>query len=65
MLFGFQSDPKVVLGSLKVLRKGKNIKENDFLMFGCLMKNVKENRIYIKLFIKLSILKLFNLYNDK
>ena len=25
--------------------KKKNAKENDFLMFGCLMKNIKENQI--------------------
>ena len=23
----------------------KNVKKNDFLMFGCLMKNIKENQI--------------------
>ena len=43
VLFGFQTEPKVV----------------------DLMKNVKENQIYIKLFRNLSLLKLFNLYNDK
>ena len=43
----------------------KNIKKNDFLMFTCLMKNLKENQIYIKLFRNLSILKLFNIYNEK
>ena len=32
-----------MFGSRKVLRKEKIIKENDFLMFGCSMKNIKEN----------------------
>ena len=41
-------EPKVVLGSQKVLRK--NAKKNYFLMLGNLIKNVKENQIYIKLF---------------
>ena len=40
-------------------------KENDFLMFECIMKNLKENQIYIKLFRNLSILKLFNLYSAR
>ena len=36
-----------MFGSRKVQRKGKkkNAKENDFLMFGCPMKNIKENQI--------------------
>ena len=34
-MFGFQ----------KILRKEKNVKENDFFMFGCPMKNIKENKI--------------------
>ena len=33
-------------------------------MFGCPMKNIKENQIYLKL-IKNFIFKLFNLYNDE
>ena len=32
-----------MFGSQKVLRKEKIIKENDFFMFGCPMKNIKEN----------------------
>ena len=31
-----------MVGSRKILRK-KNVKENDFLMFDCPMKNSKEN----------------------
>ena len=34
-----------MFGSRKVQRKEKNAKENDFLMFGCPMKNIKENQI--------------------
>ena len=33
----------LVLGKYK--GKKKNAKENDFLMFGCPMKNIKENQI--------------------
>ena len=32
-----------MFGSRKVQRKEKNIKENDFLMFGCPIKYFKEN----------------------
>ena len=32
-------------GTKHSLRKEKNAKENDFFMFGCLMKNIKENQI--------------------
>ena len=42
----------------------KNAKENDFFMFGCPMKNINENQIYLKL-IKNFIFKWFNLYNDE
>ena len=31
-------------------------------MFGCIMKNIKENQIQLKLIRNLCILKLFNLY---
>ena len=34
-MFGFQ----------KIQRKEKNIKKNDFFMFGYPMKNIKENQI--------------------
>ena len=34
-----------MFGSWKILRKEKNIKENDFLMFNCPMKNIKENKL--------------------
>ena len=34
-----------MFGSRKVQRKEKNTKENDFLMFGCPIKNIKENQI--------------------
>ena len=33
-----------MFGFRKVLKK-KNVKENDFLMFDCPMKNIKENPI--------------------
>ena len=33
-----------MFGSGKILRN-KNIKKNDFFMFDCLMKNIKENQI--------------------
>ena len=39
----------------------KSIKENDFLIFGFTMKNMKENKIQLKLVENLCILKLFNL----
>ena len=35
----------ILFGSRKILKKDKNTKENDFFMFGCLMKNIKENQI--------------------
>ena len=34
-----------MFGSRKVKKKKKNAKENDFLIFGCPMKNIKENQI--------------------
>ena len=35
-----------MFGSRKILKKKKkNIKENDFFIFDCLMKNIKENKI--------------------
>ena len=34
-----------MFGSRKVQRKEKNAKENNFLMSGCAMKNIKENQI--------------------
>ena len=34
-----------MFGSGKYKGKKKNTKENDFLMFGCPMKNIKENQI--------------------
>ena len=43
----------------------KSIKENDFLIFGFTMKNMKENQIQLKLIKNLYILKLFNLYMIK
>ena len=48
----------------QVLRKEKkNAKENDFLIFGFIMKNTgKKNQIYLKLIRNLYTLKLFNLY---
>ena len=37
---------KVVFGSWKILKKKKYF---DFLMFDCLIKNIKENQIKLKL----------------
>ena len=35
-----------MFGSQKVQKKEKkNIKENDFLIFGCHMENIKENQV--------------------
>ena len=34
-----------VFGSQKILRKEKNTRENDFFMFCCPIKNIKENQI--------------------
>ena len=45
----------------------KNAKENEFLIFGFIMKNTekKKNQIYLKLIRNLYTLKLFNLYIKK
>ena len=51
--------------SEKVLRQEKNVKEYDFLMVGCLMKNIKENWIWIKLVRNVYIFKWFNLYIEE
>ena len=56
---------KVMFGFWKILRKEKNVKENDFFMFGCPMKNIKENQIWLKLIKNLCIFKLFNFYIDE
>ena len=40
-----EQNVKVVFGSYNVLRKEKNTKKNDFLVFGCLMKNLNGNQI--------------------
>ena len=38
--------PQVVFGSQKTLRKEKKkIRENDSFMFGCSIKNIKEDKI--------------------
>ena len=34
-----------MFGSTKVLKKEKNCKENDFLIFGFIIRNTKENQI--------------------
>ena len=34
-----------MFGSQKILRKETNVKENDFIMFDCFMKSIKENQI--------------------
>ena len=53
---------KVMFGSWKILKKKKYF---DFLMFDCLIKNIKENQIKLKLVRNLWILKLFNFYIDE
>ena len=40
--------------------KKKTVKENNFLMFDCIIKNSKENQIQLKLYKNLCIFKLFN-----
>ena len=42
----------------------KNVKENNFLLFNCLLKKFKEKSNINKITKKLIILKLFNLYID-
>ena len=49
-----------MFGSSKVLRKKRNVKQNSFLMFCLVMKNIKKSNI-IKINKNLCILKLFNL----
>ena len=39
------TNSKVMFGFQKILGNKKNVKENNFLMFGCPMKNTKENQI--------------------
>ena len=51
-----------MFGSVKYQGKKKNAKENCFLIFGCLMKNIKENQIELKLVKNSRIFQLFNLY---
>ena len=34
-----------MFSSRRVLRKEKNVKENDFLIFGFIVENMKESRI--------------------
>ena len=34
-----------MFGSWKIQSKEKNVKEIDFFMFGCHIKNIKENQI--------------------
>ena len=41
------------------------LKKNNFLIFGFIMKNTKENQIQLKLFRNLYILKLFNIYIEE
>ena len=44
-MFGSQK-VLIMLGSRKILRKGKKIQRKmNFFIFGCLMKNIKENEI--------------------
>ena len=46
-------------------KRKKNIKENNFLIFVRLMKDLKENQIQIKLLKNLYNFKLFNFYIDE
>ena len=43
--FSFFGRIRLCLVPRKYKGKKKNAKENDFLMFGCPMKNIKENQI--------------------
>ena len=43
--FGTREVLRLCLEPRKVLGKGKNVKENDFLMFGYMVENLKENQI--------------------
>ena len=52
-----------MFGSLKIIKKEKkNSKENDFLMFDFSMKNMKENKIWLKMVKNLYIFKIFNIH---
>ena len=51
ILFRFEMEPKVVLGSHKVLRKEKMLSKIIFSRLHVEQKISKENQIYIKLFI--------------
>ena len=42
---GKKKNVRLCLVPGKYKGKKKNAKENDFLMFDCLMKNIKENQI--------------------
>ena len=44
------TNTKVMFGSRKILRKEKNVKENDFFMFDCPMKNIKEKADALEMF---------------
>ena len=45
VLSGFQKEPNAPFGTRKVLRKEKNTRENDFVVFGFTVENIKENQI--------------------
>ena len=52
-----------MFGSLKIIKKEKkNSKENDFLMFDFSMKNMKENKIWLKMVKNLSIFNILNIH---
>ena len=60
VLFRFQMNHKIVFSSPKVPRNENILRKMIFLMFGCQRKsNIHKN------ILNLSILKLFDLYNDK
>ena len=42
--------------------KKKKAKKNYFFMFGCIIENIDENKIELKLVTNLWIFKLFNVY---
>ena len=44
-LLNKEKNIKVMFRSRKILTKEKNTKENDFFMFNCPMKNIKENKL--------------------
>ena len=50
------------MAAKSIKERKKNTKENNFFMFGLIMKNIKKNKILLNLVRILCILKLFNPY---